>query len=128
MIGIGVTMAVVLVGYIVCIMIAQKVAERNPNYDISTNAVSEIFRLMQAGNLPGIVRGERITLKESGFVLSEKTITYPVQRTFEVHKVEDEEYIYKYMLSKSTPDQPWNLKQAWKENRSGKIVDLGRSE
>ena len=89
----------IILGYIAWTFIAHKISSSNPNHDLSMEAVAEVFTLIQEGNLPGIQRGEKVKLKESGYVLSKKTVEYPVRRTFEVQRTtNDDGYTYKYIL------------------------------
>ncbi len=86
-------------------------------------SAEEICKAMQeAGELPGISKGEKATL--STFLDLEKieSFDYPAVRTLDLRKPTDSSSTYHYVMRRDSEQSGWKLEKAWRADSQENVI------
>ena len=118
-----VALCIIGFAYLLGVRHLMKRVEVNPNVQLALDAGNELCRLLEENKLPGITLNElEGTIRTSEIGLNENSVSYPAERTIQLHKRDEPDTVYFYTLSTTNSQAQWALVRAWKERSGIKVI------
>jgi len=77
-----------------------------------------LVKLFKSGKLPGAEKLSGLTAPNAKI----QTTNYPMSRAW-TQKIQNDNFVNNYIVTKSSADDPWQLERAWRTDSNGVVVE-----